>query len=103
MNKSRLRLAVAAALIAGLALTVYMVVRPVARVAVVKRGRAVNGVPGSVTVQAERDIDIKSEYAGRIIQTSLDRGRVVRRGDVLARLDTAGLELEIGRVKSDLE
>ncbi|OHE80770.1 MAG: hypothetical protein A3G75_13610 [Verrucomicrobia bacterium RIFCSPLOWO2_12_FULL_64_8] len=103
MNKNRLRVTVAAALIALLAVTLYIFVRPVARVAIIKRGRAVNGIPGSVTVQAERDIDIKSEYAGRIIQTSLDRGRVVRQGDVLAKLDTTELELEIERIKSDLE
>jgi len=86
------------------ALGVFAVVhwlRPEARVAEVKRGRAVDAVPGSVVVEAEFVMDIKSEIGGRIVFTELAPGRPFREGDLLVRIDTGDIELEIEKLSSD--
>src|SRR4051812_35013477 len=71
--------------------------RPTARVAVVTKGKAVNAVPGSVTVRAEYEQPLVSEVPGRVIEQdfNLDPGRKVRKGEVLARIDPTDLELDI--------
>lgn len=97
------KLIVAAAILAAVVMVFMRVFRPVARVAEVKRDKAVNGIPGSVTVQAERDIEIKSTYGGRVIDVKINRGQRVKAGDTLAQLDTRELKLQIEQTKSDLE
>lgn len=91
---------VAAGLIAGLA---YLL-RPVAIVAPVTRGLAVNAVPASVGVQAERALPLLSEAGGRLLAEdfNLDPGRRVAPGEVLARLDARALQLEIDRIEGEI-
>ena len=55
----------------------FVALRPVATVAPVVRGRAVNSVPGSVEVKAESVLPVKSEVGGRIVSSSLNPGREV--------------------------
>lgn len=76
--------------------------RPVALVAPVVRGRAVNSVPGSVEVKAESLLPIKSEVGGRIVVSSLNPGRVVVKDEVLLQLDPGDLDIEIERIKNDI-
>jgi RND family efflux transporter MFP subunit len=80
----------------------FYVLRPVALVAAVTRGRAVDAVPGSVDVQAEYTAEIKSEVGGRITHSILDPGLTVHKGDVLVQLDTRDVELEIERIKDQI-
>lgn len=79
--------------------------RPVAMVAGATSGVALKQVPGSVTVLAEFEMELKSEVGGRIIHSILDPGGEVKEGEVLAQLDTGDLELEIEgiRVKYEAE
>jgi RND family efflux transporter MFP subunit len=77
--------------------------RPVAKVVQVVRGTAVNAVPGSVTVDAEYQMDLKSEVGGRIIKSELDEGKHVNEGDFLIQLDTGDLKLDIEKTQSDYD
>lgn len=77
--------------------------RSVARVVVVTKGKAVNAVPGSVTVRAEYEQPVVSDVAGRVIAEgfNLDPGHLVKQGEVLARIDQIDLELEIESTERD--
>lgn len=77
--------------------------RPEARVSKVFSGKAVNAVPGSVTVRAEYSMPLKSENPGRVVDSALDEGKTVKEGDFLLQLDPADLQLEIERVEDDLK
>ena len=90
------------ALLAAGVLGVRHFLRPEALVAVAKRGTATRAVPGTVEVKAEFTNELKSELAGRVVESVLDVGRQVRRGDVLVRLDTGDLDLEIERIRNEV-
>lgn len=81
----------------------FIALRPVAVVAQVVRGRAVNSVPGSVEVKAESVLPVKSEVGGRIVSSSLNPGREVAKGDILLELDPGDVNIEIDRITNDLE
>lgn len=72
-----------------------------ARVATVVSGKAVNAVPGSVTVMAEYIMELKSEADGRMISSELDPGLKVAKGSTLAQIDPTDLQLEIEKIESD--
>jgi RND family efflux transporter MFP subunit len=76
--------------------------RTVARVQVVAGGTAINAVPGSVVVRAERDEQLRTEVGGKMIKTAMDDGKFVKEGDFLAQLDPGDLQLEIERIEDDL-
>jgi RND family efflux transporter MFP subunit len=77
--------------------------RPVAKVVRVVRGTAVDAVPGSVIVDAEYQMDLKSEVGGRIIKSDLDNGKHVTEGEFLVQLDTGDLKLDIEKTQSDYD
>lgn len=77
--------------------------RPVAMVVNAVRGSAIDAVPGSVIVDAEYQMDLKSEIGGRIIKTALDDGKQVKEGDFLAQLDTGDLKLQLDKTQSDYD
>ncbi len=94
---------VAVAAVVLVAWYVYAIVlRPVAVVTAVKPGRAINAVPGSVEVKAEYVMEIKSEVGGRIVQSILDPGLPVTKGQVLLQLDPGDADLEIERIKNEI-
>jgi RND family efflux transporter MFP subunit len=95
-------LIIAAALIAVI-LVISAVIKPTARVMAVTKGRAINAVPGSVTVQAEYQMELKSETSGRVIKSELDPGQRVKAGTVLVQIDTGDLVLEIEQIQHDYE
>ncbi len=76
---------------------------PEVSLAPVERGTAVDAVPGVVRVTARYTLDIRSESAGRITESHVEPGTRVEEGDVLFRLDTAEIEWETARVKSELD
>jgi RND family efflux transporter MFP subunit len=98
-----LKLFVAMAILAAAGLALIYALRSVATVAIVYRSKAVDSVPGSVTVQAEYEMDLKSEYPGRIVRSELEPGKPVKTGDFLVQIDTSKLELEIEKTVSDLD
>lgn len=75
--------------------------RSLATVEAATRGRAINAVPGSVTVSAEFFTELKSEIGGKILRTAIDDGITVKEGDFLAQLDTGDLDLEIERIENE--
>lgn len=98
-----LRLLIVAVVLAAAALALIYTLRPVATVAIVYRGKAIDSVPGSVIVRAEYEMDLTSEYPGRVVRTELDPGKTVKEGDFLAQIDTSKLELEIEKTANDLD
>ena len=89
------------AVLVGAVVAVAGLLRPEARVVAVVSGKAVNAVPGSVTVQAEYIMELKSEADGRMLTSELDLGLRVSRGAVLSQIDPSDLELEIERIEND--
>lgn len=103
MNSWSFKLVAGAVVAALLVFAILFLTRPVAQVALVKRGVAPNSKPGSVTVQAEYEMDLKSEVGGRLIRSELDPGKTFTAGAFLAQIDTGDLQLEIERVASEYE
>lgn len=97
----KILIAVAALVVIAFAATYFL--RPTARVATATKGRAVKAVPGSVTVYAEYEMELKSEIGGRVMHSELDPGLKVAAGTVLVQIDTGDLSLEIEQLESDLE
>ncbi len=96
------RLVLVAALLAGAGFGLLYWLRPVASVAVATLGTAVRAVPGSVEVDAEYAQELKSAVGGRVAESTLDLGQRVRAGDILVRLDTGDVDLEIERIKNEI-
>ncbi|HTB80563.1 MAG TPA: efflux RND transporter periplasmic adaptor subunit [Opitutaceae bacterium] len=99
----RVRLFVGLGLFIVLAVALLYFTRPMAKVVGVVRSKAVNAVPGSVTVDAEYQMEIKSELGGRIVKTALDDGKHVKKDEFLVQLDTGDLEIEIDQLQNDYE
>jgi RND family efflux transporter MFP subunit len=89
--------------VAAVVFVVFTLSKPTAQVATVTKGLAVNAVSGNVTVQAEFQMDLKSEIAGRLMSSELDPGKKVEAGSVVARLDPGDLQLEIEKTQNDLD
>lgn len=105
-NKSprlALKLLVAAVVLAAVVVGLIYLLRPVADVAIVYRGKAIDSVPGSITVEAQYEMDLKSEYPGRILRSELEPGKIVKTGDFLAQIDSSKLQLEIEKTKNELD
>lgn len=77
--------------------------KPEAVVRAAWNGKAVQAVPGSITVLAEFDMDLKSEIGGRVIESALDPGAGFKQGAILVQIDSSDLELEIERIQEEYE
>jgi len=77
--------------------------RPEAKVATARRERAVNAVPGSVTVLAERALQVKSDVGGRVLSSTLEFSAKVSAGGVLIELDKTDVDLQIEQLEHDRE
>jgi RND family efflux transporter MFP subunit len=75
--------------------------RPEAKVVAAKRERAINAVPGSVTVLAERALQVKSDVGGRVLDSKLDLSAKVSTGGVLIELDKSDLNFQIEQLEHD--
>jgi RND family efflux transporter MFP subunit len=98
---SRGRLILAVSVLSALAIALIYFSIPMAKVVRVVRGKAVNAVPGSVIVNAEYEMELKSELGGHLIQSALDEGKHVKQGEFLAQLDTGDIEIEIEKLQID--
>lgn len=97
------RVLVVALVLAALALFLVFGLRPVATVAPVVRGNAPDARPGSVVVDAEYFMDIKSEIGGRILTSELEPGKRFAKGELLVQIDPRDVELEIDRLEAEAE
>ena len=77
--------------------------KPDATVRAAWSGKAVQAVPGSVTVMAEFEMDLKSAVGGRVILSELDPGAAFKEGAILVQIDSSDLELEIERIRGEYE
>lgn len=94
--------------LAVLAAAGYFALQRFADIAIVDevtRGEAVNAVPGSVTVYADKGIrELKSLLGGRVVECKLlDPGKEFKKGDVLLQLDTTDLKREIAEAKRNFD
>jgi RND family efflux transporter MFP subunit len=99
MKKALIALVVIVAIVLGL----RAFLKPVAQVVAVVPGIAVNSVAGSVTVEAEYQMDLKTEIAGRLVKSELDPGKSVTANEVLAQIDPGDLRLDIEKTETDYE
>jgi len=97
------KILIAVAALVVVVLVLSSALKPTAKVAVATKGLAVQAVPGSLTVQAEYQMELKSEIGGRVIKSDLDPGEPVAAGAVLAQLDTGDLKLDIEQIQSDYD
>jgi len=98
-----IRLGLALAGVAALSWIIILLIRPEALVVSAARGRAINAVPGSLAVLAERALEVKAEVGGRVIKSYMDLSAAVEEGGLLAELDPADLVLEIEQLNNDYQ
>lgn len=78
-------------------------VKPTAVVVQVKRNDAVRSVTGTVKVLTKQSMQLRSAESGRVIESKLEVGGIVREGELLAQLDTVDVEIELEKAKIDLD
>ena len=85
------------------AVMVLLYTRPVAKVEPVISGEAIDAKPGSVVVEEEYHMDMKSEVAGRVLKEGyqLKVGNQVKEGDILVHLDTTDVQIEITQAQNN--
>jgi RND family efflux transporter MFP subunit len=95
--------AVVLAVLAAGAVAASMYLRPVAKVVAVVSGDAEDAKPGSVTVKEEYTMQMKSQIAGRVLNDGyhLESGNYIKAGDVLVKLDTSDLEVELEQIQNE--
>ena len=75
--------------------------RPVVVTPVV-RGRAIDAVYATGTVEAEDRVQVKARSGGSVAEIRVKEGAVVKKGDVLARIDNPMVSYELKRGQADL-
>ena len=100
-----LKIGIALLAVAAVIALVAFKSRSVAKVAIVAKGRAVNAVPGTVVIRAEYEQPLVSEVAGRVLEKdfNLDLGKQVKKGDVLCRIETTDLDIDIEHIESEFK
>ncbi len=96
------KLAITVIIFAAIGIYVLNTLKPIAIVAPVERGLVVKTAPGTVEVMAEK-MQIRSDLKGRIADSVLKVGSEVKMGEVLVRLDTRDIELEISSAENNLQ
>jgi RND family efflux transporter MFP subunit len=98
-----IRLAIALAVVAAVSWIVVLMIRQEAVVVAAKRALAINVVPGSLTVLAERSLEVRAEVGGRVIKNRMELSATVKEGGLLAEIDPTDLNLEIEQLRTDYE
>jgi RND family efflux transporter MFP subunit len=100
-----LKLAAAVAIVVAIFEGVVLSLRPVAKVEAVISGEAKDAKPGSLTVKEMYSMQMKSAIGGRVLKDgyNLDPGLHVKEGDILVKLDTGDIQIEIDQAKAEYE
>lgn len=98
-----IKILVVIALVAVAALVGLRMLRPVVAVDAAWVDTAVNAIPGTVTVRSHQTTEVKGEVGGRVLESHLEIGDRVKEGEVLVQIDTADLEIEITKLRNDIE
>jgi HlyD family secretion protein len=97
------RLFVLAALLAVVVVVVLSRLKPVpVVVSPVVRGKAIDAVYATGTVEAEDRVQVKAKASGSIAEIVVKEGRTVKKGDLLARIDNPVVSYELKRGQADL-
>jgi RND family efflux transporter MFP subunit len=98
-----LKILFSVAVLAAIAYSVSLYLRPVAKVEAVVSGDAEDAKPGSVTVKEEYTMQMKSQIGGRVLAADyrLEPGLHVKEGDVLVKLDTGDIEVEKEQIQNE--
>lgn len=100
-NASRIVLAVAALGIAAFIIVSRLKPIPVVAMPIV-RGGAVDAVYATGTVEADDRVQIKAKTSGSVTEIFVKEGDHVKKGDLIARIDSPQLAFELKRGKVDL-
>jgi len=103
-SRLRLRLViVVVVLLAGGGLFARSRLRPIPVVAMaVVRGKAVDAVYATGTVEAEERVQVKAKTSGNIAEILVKSGQSVTKGELLARIDNPAVSFDLKRGKADL-
>jgi len=97
-----LRIVIPLLILAGAIYGALDYLRPVVITDTVRRGVAVNGVGGTISVMAEQSPTVRAEVDGRVLSVAVKDGAEVKVGDVLVELDPASTQLQIEGLEGDL-
>jgi HlyD family secretion protein len=99
-NVLRLVVVVAFALIASVSALIHLKPKAVTSTAVV-RGTAIDAVYATATVEALDRVTVKARVSGSILELKAREGDTVKRGDLLAVIDSPSLRFQLQRGKAD--
>jgi membrane fusion protein (multidrug efflux system) len=68
-----------------------------------KRGEISLFLMQTTTIEAKRQVDILAKVSGQVIKLAAEEGIRVKRGDLLAKLDEAEIQIEFMKTKVSLE
>ncbi len=83
-------------------LIVWALAPTVTAVAVI-RGKAVDAVYGTATIEPAERVVVKAKTSGPIAEVFVKEGAVVKKGDLLARIDSPVLKYELQRGEAELQ
>ena len=109
--KRNMRYAILGAIIIIVAVVVVVIVwrarqaaqpEEVTRSAIVERGTMLVAVSASGSIEPQARVNLAFEMPGRVAEVAVEVGDVIETGDVLARLDTAQLALQVQQAQAAL-
>src|SRR5690349_15267986 len=66
------------------------------------RGKAVDAVYATGTVEADNRVNVKAKASGSVLQILVKEGDAVKKGDLLARIDNPAVAFDLRRGQADL-
>jgi HlyD family secretion protein len=68
----------------------------------VMRGKAIDAVYATGTVETEDRVQVKAKSSGSVAEVLVKEGSAVKKGDLLARIDNPGVAFDLKRGEADL-
>jgi HlyD family secretion protein len=68
----------------------------------VVRGKAIDAVYATGTVEAEDRVHVKAKSSGSVVEIAVKEGAKVKKGDLLARIDNPAVSYDLKRGQADL-
>lgn len=100
IKNSWLAKAIIALVVVGIvAIFLYQGFKPIAKVEQAVRGKAVDAVPGTLTVEAKSIVDVTADIRGMVHESFIDVGVKVNKGDILLKLDDKETLIQMDKLK----